>query len=81
MGTGAFLVTPVVRDASAKGLSAISAEIASFEDSLFSENGETRDAALSDESKIATGTFSIHNLGEIWPSLLSCLFVTAVALL
>ena len=61
MGTGAGLLTPVIRDTGALGLKAISKEIALFEDSLFTD-GEGADAAL-DASKMAVGTFSIHNLG------------------
>jgi pyruvate dehydrogenase E2 component (dihydrolipoamide acetyltransferase) len=61
MGTGAGLLTPVIRDAGALGLKAISKEIAQFEDSLFTD-GQGADAAL-DATKLAVGTFSIHNLG------------------
>lgn len=58
MGAGSFLATPVLRDVSSRGLSALSQEIVALEDSLFSEEG----AAVSAE-KMALGTFSIHNLG------------------
>ena len=59
MGSGNGLVTPVVKDVQGKGLSSISKEIASFEDSLFSESG----APIANE-KMSIGTFSIHNLGN-----------------
>lgn len=59
MGTGSYLATPVIRDVGAKGLSAISAEIAAFEDTLFDEQQPT----TGEDVKNATGTFSIHNLG------------------
>lgn len=58
MGAGSYIATPVIRDAANKGLAAIANEVVAFEDSLFSENG-----AATDESKLAVGTFSIHNLG------------------
>ena len=63
MGAGSFVATPVLRNVAAKGLSAISAEIASFEDSLFSDDDSVSGAAVKDEAKMAIGTFSIHNLG------------------
>ena len=53
-------MTPVVRDAGSKGLRAISKEITSFEDSLFAD----KEGLEIDQSKMAIGTFSIHNLGE-----------------
>lgn len=59
MGAGNYIATPVIRDAANKGLAAIASEVAGFEDSLFSESG-----AAADESKLAVGTFSIHNLGR-----------------
>lgn len=58
MGTGSSIVTPVIRDVNAKGLFAISNEMAAFEDSLFKVDGVTID-----ENKVAPGTISIHNLG------------------
>eukprot|EP00596_Hydrurales_sp_CCMP1899_P003906 CAMPEP_0119033990 /NCGR_PEP_ID=MMETSP1177-20130426/1057_1 /TAXON_ID=2985 /ORGANISM="Ochromonas sp, Strain CCMP1899" /LENGTH=447 /DNA_ID=CAMNT_0006991157 /DNA_START=280 /DNA_END=1620 /DNA_ORIENTATION=+ len=57
MGTGQGLLTPLVRDAGSKGLKGISQEIGGFEDSLFAEDNSV------DASKMAIGTFSIHNLG------------------
>ena len=59
MGSGNGLVTPVVKDVQNRGLSSISKELASFEDSLFSESG----APIASE-KMSIGTFSIHNLGN-----------------
>ncbi len=59
MGAGSFLATPVLRNVGAKGLSAISAEIAGLEDSLFAQ-----ESAQADDERLAIGTFSIHNLGE-----------------
>lgn len=59
MGTGQGLLTPVIRDVGARGLKSISQEIGGFEDSLFTEGGVEIEA-----SKMAVGTFSIHNLGE-----------------
>lgn len=57
MGTGSSVVTPVIRDVNSKGLHAISYEMASFEDTLVNGNDSI------DESKVAIGTISIHNLG------------------
>ena len=59
MGTGSGLVTPVLKDVQSRGLSSISREIIGFEDSLFSDSGAEIEA-----SKLAVGTFSIHNLGK-----------------
>ena len=57
MGTGSSLVTPVIRDVNSKGLHTISNEMISFEDTLVNGNDSV------DESKVAIGTISIHNLG------------------
>ena len=57
MGTGSSLVTPVIRDVNSKGLHTIANEMASFEDTLVNGNDSV------DESKVAIGTISIHNLG------------------
>lgn len=62
MGTGRGLVTPVIRDVAARGLKSISLEIGGFEDSLFTEEGTEIES-----SKMAVGTFSIHNLGNANP--------------
>eukprot|EP00598_Pedospumella_elongata_P016892 CAMPEP_0184986598 /NCGR_PEP_ID=MMETSP1098-20130426/17278_1 /TAXON_ID=89044 /ORGANISM="Spumella elongata, Strain CCAP 955/1" /LENGTH=450 /DNA_ID=CAMNT_0027510923 /DNA_START=259 /DNA_END=1611 /DNA_ORIENTATION=+ len=62
MGAGSFVATPVLRNVAARGLASISAEIASFEDSLFADD-ESSSALLGDADKMAVGTFSIHNLG------------------
>ena len=62
MGTGQGLLTPVLRDVSSRGLKSISLEIGGFEDSLFTEGGTEMEA-----SKMAIGTFSIHNLGKAKP--------------
>ena len=70
MGAGSFVATPVLRNVAARGLASISAEIASFEDSLFADD-ESSSALLGDADKMAVGTFSIHNLGEICLSLKS----------
>lgn len=61
MGAGSFVATPVLRNVGARGLSSIATEIASFEDSLFAEDGAQ---AAGDSDKMAVGTFSIHNLGK-----------------
>eukprot|EP00428_Durinskia_dybowskii_P072290 CAMPEP_0170404978 /NCGR_PEP_ID=MMETSP0117_2-20130122/26929_1 /TAXON_ID=400756 /ORGANISM="Durinskia baltica, Strain CSIRO CS-38" /LENGTH=494 /DNA_ID=CAMNT_0010662049 /DNA_START=145 /DNA_END=1629 /DNA_ORIENTATION=+ len=61
MGAGSFVATPVLRDVTARGLSSIATEIASFEDTLFSESGAS--ALTENSEKMAVGTFSIHNLG------------------
>jgi pyruvate/2-oxoglutarate dehydrogenase complex dihydrolipoamide acyltransferase (E2) component len=66
MGTGEGLLTPVIKDVAGKGLRAISNEISSFEDSLFTD----KEGATIDYSKMSIGTFSIHNLGK-WLLLLS----------
>lgn len=58
MGTGSSVITPVIRDVSNMGLNNISHEISSFEDALFDNSGKALD-----QSKLAMGTFSIHNLG------------------
>ena len=63
MGAGAFVATPVLRNVSARGLSSIAAEIASFENTLFSDDQNTSNTLLQDSGKMAIGTFSIHNLG------------------
>lgn len=62
MGAGSFVATPVLRNVAARGLASISAEIASFEDSLFADD-EASSKLLGDADKMAVGTFSIHNLG------------------
>ena len=59
MGTGSGLLTPIIRDVGSRGLKSISKEVEALEDSLFLESGEV------DAGKMAVGTFSIHNLGEI----------------
>lgn len=61
MGAGSFVATPVLRDVAARGLSSLATEIASFEDSLFSEDGAA--SLTGNAEKMAVGTFSIHNLG------------------
>lgn len=53
LGAGASLQAPVIRNVGAKGLSAISQELAAFENSLSS------DAAAAG----SVGTFTVHNLG------------------
>jgi pyruvate dehydrogenase E2 component (dihydrolipoamide acetyltransferase) len=63
MGAGSFVATPVLRNVAARGLASLSAEIASFEDSLFADDA-TSSALLADGDKMAIGTFSIHNLGK-----------------
>ena len=70
MGTGSGLVTPVLKDVQGRGLSSISREIVGFEDSLFSDTGAEIEA-----SKLAVGTFSIHNLGESTAPALDFLFI------
>jgi len=60
VGTGAGLITPVVRDVGSKGLRSLSAELAALEDSLFSDDEGT---TIKSPVLIAPGTFSIHNLG------------------
>jgi pyruvate/2-oxoglutarate dehydrogenase complex dihydrolipoamide acyltransferase (E2) component len=52
-----YLYVWVYRDAGVKGLRSISQDIGGFEDSLFAEDDKI------DVSKMAIGTFSIHNLG------------------
>ena len=75
MGAGSFVATPVLRNVAARGLASISAEIASFEDSLFADD-ESSSALLGDADKMAVGTFSIHNLGEFCVSFLNrCTFL------
>jgi pyruvate dehydrogenase E2 component (dihydrolipoamide acetyltransferase) len=60
MGSGAGLVTPVVRDVGSKGLEELSVELNNMEDSLFAdEEGEV----VSSTAEMAPGTFSIHDLG------------------
>lgn len=63
MGAGSFVATPVLRNVTARGLASLSAEIASFEDTLFADDAASS-ALLADGDKMAVGTFSIHNLGE-----------------
>jgi pyruvate dehydrogenase E2 component (dihydrolipoamide acetyltransferase) len=58
IGAGRSVSIPVIRDVSSKGLKSISQELADFEDTIYSEDGK-----LLDPSKVAVGTFSIHNLG------------------
>jgi pyruvate dehydrogenase E2 component (dihydrolipoamide acetyltransferase) len=60
MGSGSSLAAPVLRDVSSRGLSSISEEISRFENSLFSADASS---FLSDGTKMAPGTLSIHNLG------------------
>jgi pyruvate/2-oxoglutarate dehydrogenase complex dihydrolipoamide acyltransferase (E2) component len=62
VGTGQALSTPLLRNVQSRGLSSISSEISDFEDLLFSEEGSVLDA-----SRLAVGTFSIHNLGDSMP--------------
>ena len=62
VGTGQALSTPLLRNVQSRGLSSISSEICDFEDLLFSEEGSVLDA-----SRLAVGTFSIHNLGDSMP--------------
>lgn len=63
MGSGAYVAAPVLKDVGSLGLNALSQQITSLEDSLFSEEDQVRDSLLTDNSKMAPGTFSIHNLG------------------
>ncbi len=80
MGAGSFVATPVLRNVAARGLASISAEIASFEDSLFADD-ESSSALLGDADKMAVGTFSIHNLGKycvLLARLLCVVFVVRV---
>jgi pyruvate dehydrogenase E2 component (dihydrolipoamide acetyltransferase) len=69
MSSGNLSATPVIRDVSSKGLSAISKEIASFEENLF---GSDNSSILANKDIIAVGTFSIHNLGinDIYQSII-----------
>ncbi len=62
MGAGSFVATPVLRNVGARGLASISAEIASFEDTLFADDAVSS-KLTGDADKMAVGTFSIHNLG------------------
>jgi pyruvate/2-oxoglutarate dehydrogenase complex dihydrolipoamide acyltransferase (E2) component len=71
MGAGSFVATPVLRNVAARGLGSISAEIASFEDTLFSEDDATAAKAAGDSDKMAVGTFSIHNLGTCFVNVLA----------
>lgn len=64
MGAGSFVATPVLRNVGARGLASISAEIASFEDTLFADDA-TSSKLTGDADKMAVGTFSIHNLGTV----------------
>jgi len=60
MGSGAGLLTPVIRDVGGKGLRELSNELGKLEDSLFSDSeGEH----VSIAAELAPGTFSIHDLG------------------
>ncbi len=60
MGSGAGLLTPVIRDVGGKGLRELSNELGELEDSLFSDSeGEH----VSITAELAPGTFSIHDLG------------------
>ncbi len=60
MGTGAGLITPVIRDVGSKGVSELAAEVNALEDSLFlDDEGDHVNPA----AELAPGTFSIHNLG------------------
>ena len=59
IGTGAALSTPLLRNVQSRGLSSISSEMSDFEDLLFHEEGSVIDA-----SRLAVGTFSIHNFGN-----------------
>lgn len=67
VGTGAALSTPLLRNVQSRGLSSISSEVTDFEDLLFNEEGSVIDA-----SRLAVGTFSIHNLGETIVLYLTC---------
>lgn len=60
VGTWSALSTPLLRNVQSRGLSSISSEMTEFEDLLFNEEGSVIDA-----SRLAVGTFSIHNLGEM----------------
>lgn len=59
MSTGSSAVTPVIRDVSGKGLSAIAGELSYFEEVLFTEDKKGKDQPID----LSTGTFTIHNLG------------------
>lgn len=63
MGGGSFVAAPVVKNVCAKGLSSISDELNNLQNALFSEDLEKVQSILSNDVKMAHGTFSIHNLG------------------
>lgn len=60
MGSGAGLVAPVIRDVGSKGLGSIASEVSKFEESFLSAS-PTED--ITQHSSLATGTFTVHNLG------------------
>lgn len=64
MGGGSFVAAPVVKNVCAKGLSSISDELNNLQNALFSEDLEKVQSILSNDVKMAHGTFSIHNLGN-----------------
>lgn len=65
MGSGNQIATPLVKDATSKGLKSISKEISVAEKILFeSEDDEEVANFIKNESNCSLGTFSIYNLGE-----------------
>jgi hypothetical protein len=64
MGGGSFVAAPVVKDVGARGLSSISDELTSLQSVMFGEDTAKIQSLLSDNAKLAGGTFSIHNLGK-----------------
>jgi pyruvate/2-oxoglutarate dehydrogenase complex dihydrolipoamide acyltransferase (E2) component len=64
MGSGPSVATPVIRNVAGRGLSSLSSEIASLENSLFSGDVAASEAVRSNAEKMAVGTFCIHNLGK-----------------
>jgi len=63
MGSGSLIATPVLKNVGSMGLASISEELNNFEKVLFNGSEEQIQQLLSNESKMAVGTFSIHNLG------------------
>lgn len=76
MGAGGMFMAPVLRDVNSLGVKQIADATASFEDSLFDEEGEVIDTAA-----LGRGTFSIHNLGTqnsipfSWPFHWPCAYI------
>jgi len=60
MGSGAGLLTPVIRDVGGKGLRELSNELSALEDSLFAD---AQGSKVASTAELAPGTFSIHDLG------------------